>query len=187
MIVKLFFKALILFGFFVFLSHSAPVQALELKVPKFVSNFSSHVTSRLSSGFSEVKLGKSNKSSRDYNAFKNHDAYLESARHIQIPQWADQEWYVEDWTSQTDGATLIKDFYSADILRAQKVGQAELPVLVVGPNFYRLSGFDKRRIATTVDAVYGITKRPTNASFILEDWYTKKPIGVFDEQGLRLH
>lgn len=117
----------------------------------------------------------------------NFQPYLEDARELQIPQWEHEDWYVEDWTSQKDGMTLIKGFYAADILRGQTVGHAELPVLVVGPNFYRLSGLDKRRVVHTVDATYGMTDKNDRAAFMLTDWNTKMPIGIFDKHGLRLH
>lgn len=115
------------------------------------------------------------------------DPYLENSRHSQIPQWEDENWYVEDWLSQEDGMSLIKGFYDADILRDQKVGHAKMPILVVGPNFYHLSGFDKRRVTQTIDTIYGISKSKPNGSFFLEDWYTKAYIGTFDENGLRLY
>lgn len=127
---------------------------------------------------------------RDYKQHrmqKKYNPHLENARHLQIPQWAHEDWYVEDWTSQQDGMTLIKGFYAADILRDQTVGHAEVPVLVVGPNFYRLSGLDKRRVVTVVDTVYGVTEKSEGASFMLTDWHTSMPIGMFDKHGLRLH
>lgn len=128
-----------------------------------------------------------NRDYKQYRTQKKYNPHLENARHLQIPQWADEDWYVEDWTSQQDGMTIIEGFYAADILRDQKIGYAELPDLVVGPNFYHLSGFDKRRVVHTVDAVYGVTDKHKNASFILTDWNTKMPIGMFDKNGLRLH
>ena len=127
------------------------------------------------------------KNHRVYREYKEYHPHLENSRHSQIPQWESEDWYVEDWTSQVDGMTLIQGFYAADILRDQTVGHAELPVLVVGPNFYHLSGLDKRRVVTTVDATYGMTARSHNASFLLTDWHTKMPIGDFDHNGLRLH
>jgi len=127
------------------------------------------------------------KSHKMHSSYKEYRPYLENARHLQIPQWAHEDWYVEDWTSQVPGMTLIEGWYEADILRDQKIGHAELPVLVVGPNFYHLSGLDKRRVVTTVDATYGMTSRADNAAFMLTDWYTNMPIGVFDRYGLRLH
>ncbi len=124
---------------------------------------------------------------KQHREFKKYNPYLENSRHLQVPQWEHTDWMVEDWTSQTDGMTLIKGWYAADILRDQTMGHAQLPVLVVGPNFYHLSGLDKRRVVTTIDVAYGITKSKNNGSFMLTDWYTKKPIGTFDRHGLRLH
>ena len=118
---------------------------------------------------------------------QNYNPYLENSRHMQIPQWEHKDWYAEDWLSQKDGMELVQGFYSANIFRDQTVGHADLPVLVVGPNFYRLSGYDKRRVTHIVDVVYGITHSKENGSFMLQDWHTNRPIGVFDQNGLRLH
>jgi len=121
---------------------------------------------------------------------KHHEPYrpyLESTKELQIPQWEDENWYVEDWLSQEDGLELVKGFYQADIIRDQTVNKKEVPVLVVGPNFYHLSGLDKRRVTQTIDVVYGITAQKVDGSFFLKDWYTKKYIGTFDENGLRLN
>lgn len=127
------------------------------------------------------------KAQEHYIGAKDHNAYLENSRHIQIAQWAHESWYAEDWTSQKDGMSLIKGFYSADILRDQVSKEGKIPVLVVGPNFYRLSGYDKRRVAHVIDVTYGITSSKHNGSFLLKDWYSHYPIGVFDGNGLRLH
>lgn len=123
-----------------------------------------------------------------YREMKEHHPYLENSRHVQVSQWAHKDWYAEDWTSQKDGMSLIKGFYTADILRDQiTTGYSDMPVLIVGPNFYRLSGYDKRRVVHIVDVVYGITEAQHNGSFLLTDWNTRRPIGVFDQNGLRLH
>jgi hypothetical protein len=94
---------------------------------------------------------------------------------------------VEDWTSQKNGDELIKGFYNAEILHAQEMREGEVPVLVVGPNFYHLSGLDKRRVTQTVDTVYGVTASAENGSFMLKDWHTGNFIGAFDKNGLRLN
>lgn len=125
-----------------------------------------------------------------YKIYKKHQPYLENARHLQVPQWAHEDWYAEDWTSQKDGEGLVKGFYKADIIRDQvttKWNGEGLPVLVVGPNFYHLSGYDKRRVMHVVDVVYGITAKKNNGSFMLKDWNTHRQIGMFDQYGLRLH
>jgi len=119
--------------------------------------------------------------------YKPFRPYLEDSKHLQIPQWEDENWYVEDWTSQKDGLDLIKGFYDADIIRDQAVGKNEMPVLIVGSNFYHLSGLDKRRVTQTIDTVYGIVSAKQNGSFLIQDWSTRSYIGAFDENGLRLH
>lgn len=130
------------------------------------------------------------RSHKQYRYMKEYQPHLENARHSQHLQYKDTEWYVEDWTSQEggrDGAMgLLTKFYKADIFKNQIVDESGLPELVVGPNFYHLSGLDKRRAVTLVDTVYGVTQNNENGSFVLTDWYTKKPIGLYDNQGLRL-
>lgn len=137
----------------------------------------------------EVKafLGGWGMNHNHYRESQKYHPYLENSRHVQIPQWEHKDWYAEDWLAQKDGMELVRGFYAADILRDQKTGHADLPVLIVGPNFYRLSGYDKRRVAHIVDVVYGITESKKNGTFMLRDWYTKRPVGVFDKNGLRLH
>lgn len=116
-----------------------------------------------------------------------YNPYLEDARHVQIPQWSHKDWYAEDWLSQKDGMELVQGFYSADILNDQITNENGQPILVVGPNFYRLGGYDKRRVAHIVDVTYGVTKSKEDGSFMLMDWNSSHYIGVFDKNGLRLH
>ena len=118
---------------------------------------------------------------------KKFQPYLENSRHLQIPQWEHEDWYVEDWASQKPAMEIIQGFYEADILKDQIHGSDEFPVLIVGPNFYHLSGYDKRRVVTLVDSVYGISGNAKKGSFFLRDWYTHQTIGVFDQEGLHLH
>lgn len=127
---------------------------------------------------------KKHDQSRQMNHYQ---PYLENSRHVQVPQWAHEDWYAEDWTSQKDGMTLIQGFYAADILRDQTMEKSGMPVLIVGPNFYRLGGYDKRRVVHIVDVVYGITASKNNGSFVLTDWDTKQPIGLFNQNGLSLN
>ena len=124
---------------------------------------------------------------------KAYQPYLEKNQHEQIPQWDHKEWYAEDWLAQVeDGDELMQHFYDGDILWDQTVRKKGrkldiYPILIVGPNFYRLSGYDKRRVAHVVDQVHGITKSKPDGFFALHDWHTKLPIGVFDKDGLRFN
>lgn len=106
-------------------------------------------------------------------------------------QWADDELNASNWTpagwvawNKGDGLGLIQRWYNADILRDQMV-EDDVPTLVIGPNFYHLSGFDKRRVIQTVDYVYGVTAVQPKF-FYLKDWGTGQHIGYYSPQGLVL-
>lgn len=113
--------------------------------------------------------------------------YLEFEKHVQIPQWSHEDWVAEDWISQYNNPKdIVAGFYKADILRDQTFDE-ERKILVVGPNFYHLSGLDKRRVTHVVDVISGITKSSEEGAFFLKDWKTNDYIGVHDRFGLRLH
>lgn len=121
-----------------------------------------------------------------WTSYKKFNPYLENGKETQNQQWAAEDWYVQDWLSQyKDEFKLIDGFYKSDILREQD-DDSGVPVLIVGANFYRLGGFDKRRVLTTLDSVYGITASGEHPVIILKDWYTKKEIGVFTKNGLQI-
>lgn len=113
---------------------------------------------------------------------------LENGTDPHNSQWFAREWFATQWLDQYDrDLDVIDGFYKADILREQVVVNG-VPVLVVGPNFYRLSGFDKRRVTHVVDVVYTITEaQGTNAKFFrLQDWKTGKMIGLYNADGLTI-
>lgn len=122
----------------------------------------------------------------EWTSYKNFNPYLEKGKQTQSQQWGAEDWYVQDWLAQNkDNFTLIDGFYRSDILREQTDDDG-VPVVIVGTNFYHLGGFDKRRVLTTLDAVYGITEAKQDAVIILKDWHTKKEIGLFTREGLQL-
>ena len=119
----------------------------------------------------------------DYSKF---NGYLETGKDTQNQQWANEDWYVQDWVAQNkDAMTLVDGFFRTDIFREQGE-EGGVPVVVVGPQFYRLGGFDKRRVMTTLDAVYRVTQDGTRPVIRLKDWYTKRDIGIFTKDGLQL-
>lgn len=122
----------------------------------------------------------------DWAEYKNFNSYLEKGKDTQNQQWSREDWYVQDWVSQSeDEFKLIDGFFKADVLREQ-TEEDDVPVLIVGPQFYRLGGFDKRRVLTTLDAVYGITDRGEHPLIVLKDWHTDREIGIFNKDGLQL-
>ncbi len=122
----------------------------------------------------------------EWTSYTKFQPYLENTKHPHNTQWAGYGWYAEDWITQSrSGLSLVNGFYQADILKDQETEEG-VPVLVVGPSFYRLSGLDKRRVVTTVDTVYGVTKSHPNGTILLKDWHTKLGIGIYTEHGLQL-
>lgn len=115
------------------------------------------------------------------------EPYLEGAKHPHNTQWDDKKWEPADWAAQKPKGSLqvIQGFYTANILKGQDV-EDDVPVLIVGPNFYHLSGYDKRRVVAMVDDYYKITSRKLNGMFTITDWRSDKPIGVYTANGLQL-
>jgi hypothetical protein len=120
--------------------------------------------------------------------FENQDfePYLDTAKEPHNSQWNSINWKPEDWISQRGGENnMIRSLYFADIIRDQYEDNG-VPVLEVGPNFYNLSGFDKRRVTELFDEVYEITLSKENGMYMLYDWDTEEPIGAYTKYGLQL-
>lgn len=115
------------------------------------------------------------------------EPYLEDAKHPHNTQWDHKVWEPADWAAQRPNGNeqVIKGFYTAQILHSQYM-EDDVPVLAVGPNFYHLSGYDKRRVVQTVDDHYQITASRLNGMFTVTDWRTRKPIGLYTAHGLQL-
>ena len=105
-------------------------------------------------------------------------------RQWDMKNWHDNGWTPGQWTENSKGLPTIEGFFRAGILHKRKV-ENDTPVLVVGPNFYKLSVYDRRRVAEMVDYVYEVTK--SSAGFYqLKDPEFKEIIGYYDSHGLRL-
>ena len=113
--------------------------------------------------------------------------YLDNPTQDQNSQWDNRKWTPADWAAQRPGGEkqLIAGFFTAQIFSRQYVDN-HLPVLEVGPAFYDLSGYDKRRVLRILDDAYHITSNHPNAMFTLTDWRTHKPIGLYTAYGLQL-
>lgn len=120
--------------------------------------------------------------------------YMEPGKAPHNSQWDAIDWAPQDWIEQHEHElALIKDFYRARIINDQYVekewfglGDDIIPVLEVGPAFYRLGGQDKRRVTDTFDQVYGITGSKMFGMFVLVDYKTGKQIGTYTQYGLAL-
>ena len=102
-------------------------------------------------------------------------------------QWNHQSWVPKDWIAQSggDGVDMVQGFYNAGILADQYV-DGDTPVLEVGPAFFRLGGYDKRRVVAAVDQVYKVTGRMGRSVIRVVEDRTGKTIGFYTASGLVL-
>lgn len=113
--------------------------------------------------------------------------YYDNGTEPHNTQWSETSWKPEDWVSMDTGrgTDLISKWVTVGVLQKQYVRCDDVPAVDVGPNFYHLSGLDKRRVMETLDYVYQVTaKRP--GMFYVNDPETGKIIGSYSKTGLVL-
>ncbi len=112
--------------------------------------------------------------------------YLENGTDPHNAQWRRESWRVADWAPDTGaGMDQIEKFFNASILTDyHHATWISSPRLVVGPMFYRLSGYDQRRVLETFDDVYHVTAHKSGTLF-LEDETTRKTIGLYTKSGVQ--
>jgi hypothetical protein len=129
-----------------------------------------------------------------WNEINFEKPYMEPGKDPHNSQWDGINWAPADWVRQHESELeLIEGFYHAGIIHDQYVkkawfgfGHDIIPVVEVGPAFYRLGGWDKRRVAETLDSVYGITNSKTFGMFVLVDFKTGNQIGTYTQYGLTI-
>lgn len=107
--------------------------------------------------------------------------HFEDAKTPIVSQWASERWTPGDWVTQSGGDDLamVQGFYHAGILTDQYT-DGDVPVVEVGPNFFRLGGLDKRRIVAAVDQAYRVTGRKDGPRTIrVVASKTRKTIGYY--------
>lgn len=133
--------------------------------------------------------------------------------HHQHPQqWRGQDWDVSAWEgSGWTADRAIKRLFDGNIFKEQyvrggkqslftmvkkeaektkatkeKPRQPAIPVLVVGPRFYQLSGLDQgRSVKLAVD--HAKLFEQGYRVIELHDWYNKKVVGVYTARGLQMN
>ena len=86
---------------------------------------------------------------------------LEDPKHPHNVQWqsglyAAQDWHPQNWIKAEGSVRGVMDgFYENDIIKNQDV-DGDMPVLIVGDGFMRLSGQEKRRVTDFIDYVFNV-------------------------------
>jgi hypothetical protein len=113
--------------------------------------------------------------------------YLGDSQLTQRGIWDRDTWTPEAWIKDAgDEKRIMRDLYAVDILSDQYTNGDDIPVLVVGQNYMRLSGLDQRRILQFVDYVFKITSSEENGMFFVYYRENKsKEIGVYDKNGFQ--
>lgn len=97
-----------------------------------------------------------------------------------------KDWDPAAWPlSYQDREKFTQNLFDADIIRRQYIQGDQVPVVVVGPNFYHLSDLDQQRVCKSLDMLYGATTGKYG-HFVLTDWYSGAMIGDYTKNGLSL-
>lgn len=112
--------------------------------------------------------------------------YLEDGKTPHLSIYEHDTWTPQDWISSRGSASeVLDDLYKSGVITDQ-YERGGTPVLEVGPNFMKLSGQDKRRVAAFVDHMFRITDSNASGMFHLYDQKTCDPIGLYAQNGLQL-
>lgn len=123
--------------------------------------------------------------------------HLEKSKMPHNVQWEPglyigNEWHPQKWIDSAGSMRAVLDgFYNYDIIREQDV-DGDIPVLVVGDGYMRLSGQEKRRVADFIDYVFQVTSTAPAGMYSI--YYARTatlfgrgdPIGMYTKTGLQL-
>lgn len=106
------------------------------------------------------------------------------AQHRHPAQWLGQEWDPSLWNKDWPVERVIHHLYELRVFDGQAM-EDNMPVLVLGPTFYKISDLDRRRSVKLLVDQSKIFDRGFTL-ITLRDWYTKDVIGTYTEKGLYL-
>ncbi|MDD9901458.1 MAG: hypothetical protein OXT65_10800 [Alphaproteobacteria bacterium] len=110
----------------------------------------------------------------------NHDA-----QHRHPAQWEGRDWDPTLWSPGWTPEQAVDNFFRARIFKAQYMVKG-MPVLELGPKFFRLSDLDRRRTLKLLADTTGVFDNGHKA-FMLRDWYTKDIVGNYTPKGMFLN
>lgn len=101
-------------------------------------------------------------------------------------QWADDPFTPHDWISAYKSPQdMMYAFQRADIIVAQDKDDG-IPQFIAGGGYKDLSPRDRRRLAATLDSVYGYTRKEPYA-FRIVDKHSDEVLGLYTRQGFQSH
>lgn len=110
-------------------------------------------------------------------------------RHQNTPAhavYSEQDWEPDQWKAPWTAEFAIRKFFQMRIFERQYMRYGQVPVVELGPVFYKLSDLDQRRTlklltdqAAVFEHGYGVVE--------LVDWSTHDLVGSYTQSGLSLN
>lgn len=99
---------------------------------------------------------------------------------------AGQEWDSAKWDSAWTPEIAIRKFFEARIFERNYLRRGGIPVVELGPVFYKLSDLDQRRTLKLLIDHAGIFEQGYDV-VELQDWATRDRIGSYTPKGMFLY
>lgn len=100
--------------------------------------------------------------------------------------WDGQDWDVSKWEKGWTADSALQKFFKARIFERQYMNGDKMPVVELGPTFYKLSDLDQRRTLKLLTERMAIFKKGYNVVG-LADWSTHDMVGTYTPKGMFLN
>lgn len=101
--------------------------------------------------------------------------------------WEGQDWDPNQWNADWTPEIAVKQFFRARIFDAQGLSaDGKIPVVTLGPKFYKLSDLDQRRTLKLWSQYTGVFDNGYSAVRLI-DWWTNETIGAYTPKGMFLN
>lgn len=105
----------------------------------------------------------------------------------EFPQsWQAENWGAEDWPEGWKADTTMLRMFRGGVFKRHYLKEGQIPVLVVGPQFYRLSSQDRERVVRFFADESKILTRGFDI-IQLVDWGDHRIIGSYTKHGMFLY
>jgi hypothetical protein len=101
-------------------------------------------------------------------------------------QWDGQDWDPHQWGPGWTPEIAIKKFFKARIFTGRYMGRNNIPVVELGPTFYKISDLDQRRTLKLLTDQANIFNHGFKVVHLV-DWYTHDVIGIYTAKGMFLN
>jgi hypothetical protein len=101
-------------------------------------------------------------------------------------QWDGQDWDPSKWNGEWASENTLRKFFRARIFEKQYLDRNDIPVVELGPAFYKLSDLDQRRTLKLLsDQMAFFAKGYPTVKLV--DWHTRDVIGAYTAKGMFLN